>query len=207
MLISKLFRPLLFVSGLLWGTFAVSAPLTSNDVVNVINCLAEIQAIGDEFVDLDDESAPLDSDPSDMFSSLVEQSKSHPAFHKLESIIEDNGFESPEAFGAVADRVMAAAMAIQVRNDPAAQLALNSPRTPGDIDAYLQNLPKDLPQEMRADIEQNLRSMATYMNSVSETVKTVPEEDIQAVYPHLAALYEWMGDDEDGSNSDMSTDW
>ncbi|MBZ2169522.1 hypothetical protein [Marinobacter sp. F4216] len=77
--------------------------------------------LADEFGDLEDPDSTIKSDLTAPYSQLVRQSKPHPSFHKLVAITDDHGFDSPEAFGLIADQIFLTYGVIQLKSDPHAQ--------------------------------------------------------------------------------------
>lgn len=162
---------------------AVADSLTDEKVRAFISTLEEAETLEDDFNQLNEEQ-PGSGNPSDMpdfssiFSDSVNKMRGHEAYDRMEDIVEDNGFDSMEEWGATGDRVFQAWMAIEMES----QHPQMAREMAGAMDEINNN-----PNLSEAQKEQ-MRSMMSGATAAMENARQAPEADKQAVRPHIQSL-------------------
>lgn len=169
---------------LLFTTSPVAADsLTDEKVRAFISTLQEAETLEGDFDQLNEEM-PGSGNPSEMpdfssiFSDSVTKMRGHEAYNRMEDIVEDNGFDSMEEWGATGDRVFQAWMAIEMENQHPEMVR----EMAGAMDEINNN-----PHLTEAQKEQ-MRAMMGSATSALESASKAPEADKQAVRPHMEAL-------------------
>lgn len=166
--------------------------LTDGKVRAFINTLQEAETLEGDFDQLNEE-LPGSGNPSEMpdfssiFSDSVNKMRGHEAYDRMEDIVEDNGFDSMEDWGATGDRVFQAWMAIEMENQHPEMVR----EMAGAMDEINNN-----PHLTEAQKEQ-MRAMMGNATAALENASKAPEADKQAVRPHMEALRSVTGSGED----------
>ncbi|MFL1454683.1 hypothetical protein ACJO5Y_09595 [Marinobacter sp. GN3S48] len=178
---------------LLFSASPVAADsLTDGKVRAFINTLQEAETLEGDFDQLNEE-LPGSGNPSEMpdfssiFSDSVNKMRGHEAYDRMEDIVEDNGFDSMEDWGATGDRVFQAWMAIEMENQHPEMVR----EMAGAMDEINNN-----PHLTEAQKEQ-MRAMMGNATAALENASEAPEADKQAVRPHMEALRSATGSGED----------
>ncbi|MCG2582295.1 MAG: hypothetical protein KA296_15600 [Marinobacter sp.] len=169
---------------LLFATSGAAADsLTDEEVRAFINTLEEAETLEGDLDQLNDEQ-PVSGNPSDMpdfsslFSDSVNKMRGHEAYDRMEDIVEDNGFDSMEEWGATGDRIFRAWMAIEMESQ--------HPQMAREMTAAMDEINNN-PNLSEAQKEQ-MRSMMGGATAAMESARQAPEADKQAVRPHMQAL-------------------
>lgn len=177
---------------LLSAGHAVADTLTERDVKNFISSLEALQDMEGELADLADEINQEPADPtagmpdlSHLFSDAVGRMEGHPQFEQFADIVEDNGFDSANAWGETGDRVFRAWMAIEMEGQSVA-----ARQEMANAIAEIDNTP-NLSAEQKAQMKAMMQGAVSMMEQASDA----PEADVQALRPHLEELRRVTSDD------------
>lgn len=169
---------------LLFATGGAAADrLTDEKIRAFINTLEQAETLEGDLDQLNAEQ-PGSGNPSDMpdfstlFSDSVNNMRGHEAYDRMEDIVEDNGFDSMEEWGATGDRVFRAWMAIEMESQ--------HPQMSREMAAAMEEINNN-PNLSEAQKEQ-MRSMMGGASAAMESARQAPEADKQAVRPHAQAL-------------------
>lgn len=162
---------------------AAADSLTDEKIRAFINTLEEAETLEGDLDQLNEEQ-PGSGNPSDMpdfssiFSDSVNKMRGHEAYDRMEDIVEDNGFDSMEEWGATGDRVFRAWMAIEMESQ--------HPQMAREMAAAMEEINNN-PNLSEAQKEQ-MRSMMGGATAAMESARQAPEADKQAVRPHMQTL-------------------
>ena len=175
---------LLALTWSLSGT-ALADSLSDEQVRRFIDVTEQINAMEEEFADLDQElerqARPNGNELPNfehLFSSTLAKVTDHPSYGLLEDVVEDHGFDDVPEWGRVGDQVFRAWMALEM-----ADQMNQMPADPSAMLSQLENNPNlsDAQKvQMRASVEQ--------MMAVRKMLRAVPKGDIDTVRPHRDAL-------------------
>ena len=167
------------------AAFALSIPpvlaadsLSAADARHFAETLAPVQAFGDalekegKFNVLVGGGATVDGAFKPYSAGVVALKAQLPdEFGRLAAVVKPHGF-TPEQWGAVGDRVMAAYMAVRIEREQPGSLAQMELTDPAEI--------AKMPPEMR-------KQMTDY-NAMVSAVKSAPDADQQAVLPAMETI-------------------
>ena len=166
--------------------------LTDAQVKNFINSFAEMQEMLDESYDeaddpWDDEE-DKDFSPSTMISDFMTEIRGHERYGNVERLIRQHGFSGVDEWSGVGDRVMRAAFALEMGE--------HAPEMDEEIAEFIRNL-EDNPHIDEAQKQEIIKEMQAATASMEE-LAAAPEEDKDAVRPHMETLRQTWGytDDE-----------
>lgn len=179
-------RPVLLTIICLFALSPLSAhaeALTDQTIRAFISSLEELQSIEDEFPELtddlsDEEDAAEMPDFSRLFSSSVEKMEGHDMHDRLEEVVQQHGFSSPEEWGRTGDRIFQAWSALEL-GEQSGQVNQEMAKAMEEID----NDP-----HMSEAQKQQMREMMGGAMSAYKQAASAPEADKQAVRPHVQAL-------------------
>lgn len=157
--------------------------LTDQTIRSFINSLEALQGMEGEFDELPDDLATEEDtakmpDLSRIFSSSVEQMNGHDLYNRLEEVVQQHGFSSPEQWGEIGDRIFHAWGALEMGKQS------------GDMNQEMARAMEEIdnnPHMSEAQKQQMREMMGGAMSAVEQTANA-PEADKQAVRPHIEAL-------------------
>lgn len=157
--------------------------LTDEKVQSFISSLETLQGMEDEFEELNEELATEEDatempDMSRIFSSSVEKMKGHEMHDRLEEVVQQHGFSSPEEWGRTGDRIFQAWSALEM-GEQSGQVDQEMAKAMEEID----NNPN-----MSEAQKQQMREMMSGAMSAYKQAANAPEADKRAVRPHIEAL-------------------
>ncbi|MEP1215491.1 MAG: hypothetical protein ABJM11_14835 [Marinobacter sp.] len=179
-------RPVLLTIICLFALSPLSAhaeTLTDQTVRAFISSLEALQGMENEFEDLN-EDLTSEEDPAEMpdlsriFSSSVEKMEGHEMHDRLEEVVQQHGFSSPEEWGKTGDRIFQAWSALEM-GEQSGQVNQEMAKAMEEID----NNPN-----MSEAQKQQMREMMGGAMSAYKQAANAPEADKRAVRPHLEAL-------------------
>ncbi|HEY9119549.1 MAG TPA: hypothetical protein VIN33_07305 [Marinobacter sp.] len=157
--------------------------LTDEKVRSFISSLETLQGMEDEFEELNEDLATEEDatempDMSRIFSSSVEKMKGHEMHDRLEEVVQQHGFSSPEEWGRTGDRIFQAWSALEM-GEQSGQVDQEMAKAMEEID----NNPN-----MSEAQKQQMREMMSGAMSAYKQAANAPEADKRAVRPHIEAL-------------------
>jgi protein-tyrosine-phosphatase len=157
--------------------------LTDEKVQSFISSLETLQGMEDEFEELNEDLATEEDatempDMSRIFSSSVEKMKGHEMHDRLEEVVQQHGFSSPEEWGRTGDRIFQAWSALEM-GEQSGQVDQEMAKAMEEID----NNPN-----MSEAQKQQMREMMSGAMSAYKQAANAPEADKRAVRPHIEAL-------------------
>jgi len=176
--------PAVFLAALL-ASGAHATSLTDEKIRNFISSWEEIQAIGEEYDDLDEleEEAGIYEDeemaamPERPMSHAIEKMRGHEIYNKVDSTVQGYGFSDINEWGEVGDRVIKAFFSLQIEEDSHGMRA--------EMEQAMREIEESpMPEAQKEQMKQRMRSQ---MEAV-EAMADAPEEDIEAVRPHMEEL-------------------
>lgn len=157
--------------------------LTDQTIRSFISSLEALQGMEDDYDELADELANEKDDGempdmSRIFSSSVEEMKGHDMYNKLEDVVQQHGFSSPEQWGEIGDRIFHAWGALEMGKQS------------GDMNQEMARAMEEIDNNphMSEAQKQQMREMMGGAMSAVEQAANAPEADKQAVRPHIEAL-------------------
>ncbi|MBW7471963.1 hypothetical protein QQF73_12945 [Marinobacter sp. M216] len=180
--LAHLLTPLLIAVLALASLPAQARDLTEQTIRSFVDTMKAAESLEPEFEALADEMATdQESEMPDfahIFSDTLSSMEGQPAYGRLEDIAQDHGFSDLEEWGATGDRIYRAWMAIELeRQNPEARQEMASALAEIENSPHLTEAQK---AQMRAMMENAMRAM--------ESAKDAPQEDVEAVRPHLDIL-------------------
>lgn len=162
------------------AAFAAHAqePLTDAKIRALITTIEKSQDMASEFEELNELASEREVDMSRLFSSSVEQMEGREEYGILEDMVQNHGFSNLKEWAKTGDRVFAAWMAIEMGSESAG-LAAEMQEALAEID----NNP-DMSEQQKAQ----MRAMMAPAMSMSDAASNVPQQDMEAVRPHIGAL-------------------
>ncbi|WOI53956.1 hypothetical protein [Parvularcula sp. LCG005] len=160
------------------SSMAFAAPsFTEKDVVNFIDAVQKLEAVGDKYPDLDLEnqfSGPdamatmIDKDGNfQVFERILELTKGNQAFHNdVAAAVKSSGFSSLDSFATKADDISMVFMALNISQSDRDEMAQMTPE-----------MMQMIPPQMKPQIEMALK--------LFEATANVSEEEKALVRPHL----------------------
>ena len=164
---------------------AQAAALTDEKVRNFIASWDELQEIGKEYDDLDDldeEAGIYDEEemaamPERPMSHAIEKMRGHEIYNRVDSTVQGYGFSNINEWGEVGDRVIKAFFSLQIEEDSHGMRA--------EMEQAMREIEESpMPEAQKEQMKQRMRSQ---MEAV-EAMADAPEEDIEAVRPHMEEL-------------------
>ena len=157
--------------------------LTDEKVQSFISSLETLQGMEDEFEELNEELATEEDatempDMSRIFSSSVEKMKGHEMHDRLEEVVQQHGFSSPEEWGRTGDRIFQAWSALEMGEQS------------GEVDQEMAKAMEEIDKNpnMSEAQKQQMREMMSGAMSAYKQAANAPEADKRAVRPHIEAL-------------------
>lgn len=174
----RLFTSLCLV---LLAPLALAQSLTTDRARDFVNSLDDVEAYTESLDPAISESAfeaqmmPGAGEPFAPYTrAMAYLQDNHPDIHQeVASMVDGHGFNSPEAWADVGDRVALAFVATQMSEADMAQ-----------IDNITPEMMEQMPERMRPQMEM--------MMTMVEAVRNTPESDIEAVRPLSGELMEYM---------------
>jgi hypothetical protein len=183
---------------------AAADPLTEAEVKQVVSATNGMAPVIERYqADWQQWAAerPDAGQQSDDPCIIPPDAKDAPGFDEMETVVQDNGFDSGEAYCRMSMRVYAACMADQMAQkdpnwrDKVANRDQYAEQASKQIDTSLAQLDADesLSPEQKAQVRAQLIGMREQMGSVAKSpmlaaVETVSDEDMATVKPHCADL-------------------
>ena len=164
---------------------AHAASLTDEKIRNFIASWDEIQEIGEEYDDLDDldDEAGIYGDeematmPERPMSHAIERMRGHEIHNRVDNTVQGYGFSDINEWGDVGDRVIKAFFSLQIEEE--------SPEMRAQMEQAMREIEQSpMPDAQKEQMKQRMRSQ---MEAV-EAMADAPEEDIEAVRPHMEEL-------------------
>lgn len=164
----------------LMSPLAQAEELTDETITSFVQSLNDVKSIEAE---LDELTKDIDNksdmpDFSRIFSASVEKMEGEAAYNRLEEHVKEYGFDSLPEWSAIGDRIYRAWMAIEMEGQPPAEKA-EMDKALAELEAATQLSPEQKAQ-MRAMMDNAVNAM--------ESARDAPEEDIEAVRPHVPML-------------------
>ena len=168
------------------GAASASAEaLTSDRVQAFLASLSAAQALEPELEAIQDEmeAESMDADTaapdfSQIFSNTVRNMRGQPVYQRLEGIVQEHGFSDLQQWSRTGDRIFRAWMAIEMQEqEPQAQREIAAAMAEIDNSPHMTDAEK---AQMRAMMEGALSAM--------ESAGSAPQEDLDAIRPHLDEL-------------------
>lgn len=173
--------------------FTTQAETLSDDNIRAfIASMKDAQTLSDKYEgtdqwpDTDSEDMKSMPDMSRLFSDGVEKMKDYPAYDQFEDMVENHGFDSPEQWALVGDRVFHAMMAIEMKGENP-----NMSQDMADAMAEIENNP-----DMTAEQKAQMKAMMSGAMGMVKSATNAPQADINAVRPHMGALRTVMNSEE-----------
>lgn len=182
----------LCITTLLFAADSYADTLSDRTITNFIASLSELNTMEEEFEvlteDLDhSDDAPAMPDFEHIVSSSLREVRGHPAYDKLAGVVKRYGFNTPELWAQVGDRIFRAWMAIEMDTQES-----GTNQEMMDALAELENNP-DIPQAQKEQMKAMLGGTLLAMQQASNA----PQADVNAVRPHVDALREATEGDKD----------
>lgn len=168
------------------GAASASAEaLTSDRVQAFLASLSAAQALEPELEAIQDEmeAESMDADTaapdfSQIFSNTVHNMRGQPVYQRLEGIVQEHGFSDLQQWSRTGDRIFRAWMAIEMQEqEPQAQREIAAAMAEIDNSPHMTDAEK---AQMRAMMGGALSAM--------ESAGSAPQEDLDAIRPHLDEL-------------------
>jgi hypothetical protein len=167
--------------------------LSDNTIRAFIDSMRDAQTLQEEYEgtdqwpDMTNEDMESMPDMSRLFSEGVEKMKDYPAYDQFENMVEKHGFDSPEDWALVGDRVFQAMMAIEMKG--------KNPNMGQDMSDAMANI--DNNPDMSAEQKAQMKAMMSGVMGMVKSATNASPADIKAVRPHMDALRAVMGDTEE----------
>ena len=176
--------PAVFLAALL-ASGAHATSLTDEKIRNFISSWDEIQAVGEEYDDLDEleeetgiyEDEEMAAMPERPMSHAIEKMRGHEIYNKVDSTVQGYGFSEINEWGEVGDRVIKAFFSLQIEED--------SHEMRAEMEQAMREIEESpMPDAQKEQIKQRIRSQVEAVEAMADA----PEGDIEAVRPHMDKL-------------------
>ncbi|WP_404366681.1 hypothetical protein [Marinobacter sp.] len=182
---------------MLFGMLMVALPLQAEKLTDlqIESFIASMEELQEKEADFEAAAPDMENgDPASLpsmdtlISDNIKRMKGHVLYDQVDTIVQQHGFEGVEHWGKMGDRILNAYVAAnmgaesrEVRNEMAETLR------------EIENSPDLTPPQ-----KEQMKNMLGGAVSSLEQMVTAPQEDIEAIKPHMGALHRVLETEENG---------